>query len=286
MASVLIGIDGSPDSRAALRFGAALARSLGAQARAVWAWQYPSDTVTNIGRLELPEPAEADRIFTEQLDRLVEEELGEDAPLVDLEVARGTAVNALLYRADAASMIVVGSRGLGGFRGLLLGSVSRQLTEHAHVPVTIVRGAADTLDPTPQRILVGHDGSGHAARALRFAMGLAVGCDATLTVVYATGPDVALAAEDVERYIGPAAVRETVEGWCEPLRDAGMPYDIEILDGDARTALLHAADDRNADLIVVGSRGHGPVAKLLLGSVTTSIVQHSEIPVMVVPREA
>jgi len=286
MATVLVGIDGSADSRAALRLGAAISQSFGYALRALWAWQYPSDTVTTIGRVELPPPDRADALFAEQLDRVVEEELGDGATEVSTEVARGAAVTALRQRAATSdvAMIIVGSRGLGGFRGLLLGSVSQQLCEHAPCPVTVVREEAVALHPGPDRIMVGHDGSGHAGQALTFAAGLAARSGAHLTVAYATGPTVAVDPEDTPEAVTPHGMRETVDGWCAPLHQEGIAHDVAIIEGDARTALLDAAHEHNADLLVVGTRGHGPVAKLLLGSVAASLIRHSDLPVTVVPR--
>lgn len=283
MATVLIGIDGSDHSRAALRFGATLAGCLGLKPRPLWAWQYPADTVARIGRLDLVAAEAADRSYLAQLEELVRDELGAAAASIDVEVARGPAVHALLHHDDAA-MLVVGSRGLGGFRGLLLGSVSQQLCEHATVPVTVVRTASDHLDAPPQRILVGHDGSAHAAAALTFAIDLAGRCDAKITVVHVTGTRVVSDDPDAERTITPRAYRETVEGWCRPAREADADHDIEIVDGDPRTALLHVATTRDADLLVVGTRGRGAFANLLLGSVAASVIRHSEIPVTVIPR--
>lgn len=288
MGTVLVGIDGSADARAALRLGAAISQRLGHSLRALWAWQYPSATVATIGPVDLPSPESADRLFREQLHRVVEEELGDRAIHVATEVARGPAVGALRRRAedpkDDVVMIIVGSRGLGGFRGLLLGSVSQQLCEHAPCPVTVVREEAVALHPGPDRIMVGHDGSAHAGQALAFAAGLADRSGAHLTVAYATGPTVAVDLDDTPEAVTPHGMRETVDGWCAPLYDAGIAHEVAIVEGDARTALLDAAHEHNADLLVVGTRGFGPVAKLLLGSVATSLIRHSDLPVTVVPR--
>ena len=192
-------------------------------------------------------------------------------------------------------MVVVGSRGLGGFKGLLLGSVSRQLCEHAPCPVTVVRRSAPVDPVRLDTIMVGIDGSPHAIHALRFAGDLATRMEADLVVAHAASPgdDFRLAAEQVlahpdvrnpEPKVDLEARHDMVEDWCVPLRDAGVDHRIAVVTGDARTALLDAAHDRSADLLVVGTRGHGPVAKLLLGSVAASLIQHSEVPVTVVPH--
>jgi nucleotide-binding universal stress UspA family protein len=284
MRSVLIGVDGSEDSRTALRWGTALGRELGLPVHAMRAWQYPSDTMMRFGRIELPDPPEADRLYEEELRSVLHEELGGVADDAVAKVARGPAVSALLRHAERDAMIVVGSRGLGGFRGLLLGSVTQQLCEHAPCPVTVVRGDPGAT-PLPHRILVGTDGSIHAAKALRFAGSLAKECDAELVVAYASGPVGVTDPVDFERDVTPSALRDTVDAWCEPLDEAGTAYSVSIVEGDARSALLEAAHERAADLLVVGSRGRGPIAKLLLGSVATSVIQHSDLPVTVVAPE-
>jgi nucleotide-binding universal stress UspA family protein len=287
MGTVLIGIDGSGDSRAALRFGATLARAIGAKLHTLWAWQYPSDTVATIGRIALPDRDTADELFRDQLARVVEQELGDDAASVEMEVARGPAVTALRHRAKDGDidMIVVGSRGLGGFRGLLLGSVSQQLTEHARCPVTVVRRDAISLDPALRRIMVGHDGSAHAGEALRFAGELATRSGGEVLVAYAVPTSVVVDASDAAEAVSPHGLHETVDAWCEPLRDVGLEPKIVVLDGDPRTELLSAAHDHNADLLVVGTRGHRAVSRLLIGSVAASLIRHNDIPVTVIPRD-
>jgi nucleotide-binding universal stress UspA family protein len=288
MGTVLIGIDGSADSRAALRFGATLARSIGADLHALWAWQYPSDTVATIGRVQLPDRETADELFREQLEQVVEQELGDDVERVRLEVARGPAVTALRQHAKGTEadveMIVVGSRGLGGFRGLMLGSVSQQLTEHAPRPVTIVRRDALPLHPKLQRIMIGHDGSAHAAAAMHFVRDLALRAGSEVVVAYATPTRGAIDEHDADEVVAPHGLYETVDGWCEPLRETGLDPRIVVLDGELRDALLDAAHDHNADLLAVGTRGHGAIARLLIGSVAASVVRHNDIPVTVIPK--
>lgn len=204
---------------------------------------------------------------------------------ITIDVLRGPASEALLHAADdRARMIVVGSRGLGGFRGLLLGSVSRQLCEHAPCPVTVVRNCASGTDFRLNTIAVGVDGSVNAQRAVRFAAELAEGTGAYVVAVHAAAPGTAID-DPVD---GPAAAHPTLtqllEGWCAPLERRGLDdHDLVVAEGDPRTALLDVAEERGADLIVVGSRGLGPVSKLVLGSVASSLIHQSPVPVTVVP---
>ena len=286
MDSVLIAVDGSKDSRIALRWGAHIATRLGLTLKVVQAWQYPSDAILSIGRIELPPPDLAEEHIEAQLRLLVDHELGPDPDpeRIDIEVARGPAANVLLHAIDADTrMAVVGSRGLGGFKGLLLGSVSRQVIEHAVCPVTVV-GPAVIVDPVQlETMVVAIDGSTHGARALRFAAALAPSVNAKLVVAHALPPTASDQREIGEPRRRLDARRDLVEEWCGPLREAGIDHQIVVVEGDARSALLEVAHDREADLLVVGSRGLGPVAKLLLGSVASSLAQHGELPVTIVP---
>jgi nucleotide-binding universal stress UspA family protein len=162
--------------------------------------------------------------------------------------------------------------------------VSRQVVEHATCPVTVVRRTAPLPPVRLETVVVGTDGSPHAARAMRFAADIAAKAEAELVVANATGPGDVVHPRGVEPHIDLDARRGLVEEWCGPLRDAGVGYEVVVVEGDARTSLLDLARDRVADLLVVGSRGHGPVTQLLLGSVASSLVQHSELPVTIVPH--
>jgi nucleotide-binding universal stress UspA family protein len=286
MDPLLIGVDGSEDSRTALRWAANLADELGLPLRAMWAWHYPSDTILRLGRIDLPDADRTDELIGQQLDHLLVDVLGDAAADVEPAVGRGPAAAALLRAAEeGARSIVVGSRGLGGFKGLLLGSVSRQLCEHAPCPVTVVRRREPDTPIRLRTIVVGTDGSVHAADAMRYAAELARDSGAALVVANAAGPGDVVHPRDVDPHIDLAVRRTLVEGWSGPIRELGVEHHVAVVEGDARTALLDVAADHDADLLVVGSRGHGPVTRLLLGSVATSLVQHSELPVTVVPHD-
>ena len=285
MEQIVVGLDGSENSRIALRWAAGFANVMELRLRVVQAWQYPSDAILSVGRLELPSPERMEEQLEEQLRGFVESEVGLDAVPTAIEVARGPAADVLRHATSRNTrMAVVGSRGLGGFKGLLLGSVSRQLVEHASCPVTIV-GPTVPVEPLRfETIVVGLDGSAHASRALGFAAELAPRLGAELVVAHAVPP-----ATGDHRLIGDPrrhldARRDLVTEWCGPLREAGLEHRIAVVEGDARTALLEVAHDHHADLLVVGSRGIGPVAKLVLGSVASSLAHHRELPLTIVPH--
>ena len=142
---IVVGVDGSETSRHALRWAAEEARRHGSQLHVVHAWEVPTPAVAvGVGagrRTAQPEGQhdEASRLVAD----VVRDELGDEPPGdVRTSIGRGQAAAVLLDAARQADLLVVGSRGLGGFRGLLLGSVSSKMAAHAPCPVVIVRPAA------------------------------------------------------------------------------------------------------------------------------------------------
>jgi nucleotide-binding universal stress UspA family protein len=140
---IVVGVDGSETSRHALRWAAEEARSHGSQLHVVHAWEVPAPAAAvGAGRRTAPPEGQHDEASRLVAD-VVRDELGEAPPGdVRTSIGRGPAAGVLLDAARNADLLVVGSRGLGGFRGLLLGSVSSKMASHAPCPVVIVRPAA------------------------------------------------------------------------------------------------------------------------------------------------
>ncbi len=134
---VVVGVDGSPSSLAALKWGAQVAATLGATVHAVIAWQYPTTYGAAVYLGDWRPDVDAEKVLEEALD----EAFGAQRPpgLVT-SVAPGTAREVLLEASRGAQLLVVGSRGHGGFAGLLLGSVSAACAEHAYCAVLVARG--------------------------------------------------------------------------------------------------------------------------------------------------
>jgi nucleotide-binding universal stress UspA family protein len=135
-----------------------------------------------------------------------------------------------------------------------------------------------------RRVVVGLDGSAVADRAGEWAGGLAVAVGAEVFAVHALG----LLHRTATGEFFPAdthrdEIRDELERWCAPLRDAGARYQFELREGNPVTALLQVADELDADVLVVGSRGAGGFPGLLLGSTSTQLAQHAHIPVLIVP---
>jgi nucleotide-binding universal stress UspA family protein len=139
METIVVGVDGSDCSAAALRWALAEARLLKARVRVVHAWSYPHVSTyheaAHAAAIPLAQLAE------ETIDRVLADVAADaDGISVERAVVEGRPVEALLDEAAAASLLVVGSRGLGGFGSLLLGSVGQQCAHHAPCPLVIVRG--------------------------------------------------------------------------------------------------------------------------------------------------
>ena len=145
MAKIVVGVDGSPESHAALAWALEEARLRGEPVHAVHAWLMPIAFAGGAPPFVLPE---AHHELRQEGQRVLDEALAEVAggadPGVPVErsVVEGPAAQVLLRAAAGADLLVLGSRGRGGFAGLLLGSVSQQCAHHATCQVVIVRGQA------------------------------------------------------------------------------------------------------------------------------------------------
>ena len=138
--TIVVGVDGSQSSRKALAWAAAEAADHGADLVVLNVWEHtllpPAGNVT-VSERYVPEPSQR---TTEDLLQVIKEELGEDPPVpVQPRVKQGSAAKLLIDEATHADLLVVGSRGHGGFAGLVLGSVSQHVAAYAECPVAVVR---------------------------------------------------------------------------------------------------------------------------------------------------
>lgn len=191
----------------------------------------------------------------------------------------------LVKAATASEMLVVGTRGWGDRADLSVGSVGAYCARHASVPVALiphnVPAVHDHLD-----VVVGFDGSPHAHNAMRW----------TLTHLRRSARVTAVRVFTDEFVVGeplappPGAAEATAraeleDGVAAVLRDLDVhaPVELAVLPGDPRAVLRAVSDD--ADLLVVGARGHGVLDRLLLGSIASALAHHPAIPTIVVPHD-
>ena len=136
-----------------------------------------------------------------------------------------------------------------------------------------------------ERILLATDGSAHADEALAYARELALRDDAQVFVVHAFEPVPSYLGEPwggrvTARHV--AAGEDVAKRAAQRLQEAGVDVIVEVLEGPAADATVRVADVRCCNLIAMGSRGHGALASLPLGSVSHRVLAHAQVPVMVV----
>jgi nucleotide-binding universal stress UspA family protein len=137
---IVVGIDGSAGSQAALRFAADEASLRQTQLRVVSAWHVPTGVYMPPTYMDLDLDAFRQNTSDVAARQVVDVLGAERATTVGVVTHDGSAAEVLIAESRQAELLVVGSRGHGGFAGLLLGSVSQHCAAHAHCPVVVVRG--------------------------------------------------------------------------------------------------------------------------------------------------
>ncbi len=286
---VVLGYDQSPISDLALEWAVQAAVLRGLPLEIMVCWQAPSATLgTGMGlALETDVIEELASEAESVLAAGIEKAQGMAPELtVRGEVAVSGPASALVERSKQASMVVVGSHGRGGFAGLLLGSVSRQVSTHGKCPVAVIREPAKAGS---KEVVVGVDGSESALKALDFAFDLASRRHMRLLVLHAweVPPIGAITAtptitpQELLTDLKGAETRATSEvlaGHRDNYPDVRVIE--EVVHGSAVRELAKASED--AAVVVVGSRGRGGFVGLLLGSVSHGVVHHAKSPVVVV----
>ena len=139
---VVVGVDGSDQSKSALRWAVLIAKMTGARVIAVAVWHLPA----NYGMVYVPGDWQPGQDAESGLSLTLAAVFGDERPMnLDVLVVEGNPAKVLLDQSVDAQLLVVGSRGHGGFAGLLLGSVSSICAEHASCPVLVVHGDGPPL---------------------------------------------------------------------------------------------------------------------------------------------
>jgi nucleotide-binding universal stress UspA family protein len=281
MASVVVGVDPSSAGQAALRFALREALVRGTELVAVRTWTPPAFTMTYpvasvVTALEDDQAAEARTVVEDQLKLAVEDVPGADAVERRVVVAHGPAAQVLVDEGRDATLLVVGSRGLGALSRAVLGSVSSSVLHHAIGPVAVVPAGA-AVDRPVGRVLVGVDHSASSREALRWGADEASLHDSALVPVHVRE---AVDARDVSGL--EQSERASLRAAATAAGATDRVAEPEVLVGHPAATLRSLA--RPDDLLVVGSRGRGGFAGLLLGSTSTQLAQHASAPVVVVRR--
>lgn len=280
-ADVIVGIDASPESRTALRWAAAEAGRRGRKLRIVHGVQsrWPDSAFS-------PEHAQlAAQLAAPQILAAARADVAEWAPNVEVDATTGVGGGsaALVAAAQPGDLVVVGNRGHSTFAALLAGSTCQQVALHAPTSVVVVRGRIGRAGG----IVVGFDGSPMAEDVLTAAFDMAEARGCPLTVLRAFRPSTPAWPADspppdlLNAMTARLALQVELAESVLPLSDKypTVTAEVHVASGDAADLLVEAS--RTAELVVVGSRGHGGFAGLLLGSVGLHLMHHSHCPVLI-----
>jgi nucleotide-binding universal stress UspA family protein len=292
--TIVVGVDGSEGSKVAFRWTLDhAARRDDCRVVALSAW-VPAIPASSPWYATYDLPVELRHETEAAIEKMVAEIGGvPDGVEVEVRAVRGSTVGALMDAGRVADVLVLGSRGLGGFKGLLLGSISQQVVTHAPCPTIVVPETEPKLPTGAERIVVGVDGSRNSVAALEWAADWARGTTSSLRAVSVwRGSPMPVSAPQpgVGWPTGDSPHDEARRELDACVRSSDLPPDVHVetsvREGEPARMLLEEAS--RSDMLVVGARGHGGFLGLLLGSVATAVAQHSPCPVAVVPfgREA
>jgi len=265
---VVVGVDGSPSSHVALRWAAAEAARHHRPLHVVHGYEWPGAT-----ELLWP-PSHAISAYVDHANALVDEAAAVASGAfpglaVTVSARPGDATQMLLNASRHAVLVVVGGHGHGRLTNVLLGSVGQAVATRARCSVAVVHGEPAVLAGP---VLVGVDPSTGADIALHAAFDEAAAGGGKILAIRAwspSGPPERSVAEieTAER----RTLAEAVQQWQEKYPD--VPVDLRLVPGDAGDVLVAAS--REAQLTVVGTRGHGGVTGLVLGSVSQHVLHHA-----------
>ncbi|MGW4213555.1 universal stress protein [Lentzea sp. NPDC004789] len=283
-APIVVGVDGSASALAAVSWAAAECARHHVPLRLVHGFMLPASDYPEL----LVTGDEVRHAIEEQVRGwLTEAAAAARATAPDVEITTDIlccgAAGLLVEESTKARLVVVGSRGLGTVTGLIVGSTAVALVAHAHSPVVVVRGTE-----TPHgAVVVGVDGSPTSEAALAFAFDEASTRGVALVAVMTSQDFTVDTAYNVSRIaVDWAQVEEDerrllaqrLAGWQEKYPDVEVRR-VVLRDRPARALMRYAAE---AQLLVVGSHGHGGFAGMLIGSTSQALVHHAPCPLAIV----
>jgi nucleotide-binding universal stress UspA family protein len=294
---ILLAVDGSVSSDSATRLVSGFALPPGSIVRIAAAHRRFSDALSvswaavGDAHSDVESGSDADARRLREAVARAETTLTRPGLTVQGILLHGRPGSAIVEEAAAmdADLVVVGSRGHGTIATMLLGSTASEIVDHAPCPVLVAR--QDRLEP----VAFADDGSRSARNAERVFRDWPIFVDAPLSVVTVAETEVPVAAgftpglydQVLESYTRSAdEAREEVlreaDSAARRLTDAGMRAVAVTLEGDPATEIVRFAKERDTGMIVMGTRGHTGLARLILGSVARNVLLHASCSVLIV----
>lgn len=287
---VVVAVDGSEASNNAVRWAANTAMKRGIPLRLASSYTMPQFLYAEgmVPPKELFDDLQNETFQKIEDARAIAHEVAPDLK-IGHTIAEGSPIDMLLEMSNDVTMIVMGSRGMGGLSGMVMGSVSASVVSHASCPVVVVREDNHvTADTKYGSVVVGVDGSEVSAKATEYAFAEAHARGAELVAVHTW--------MDMQVQASLAGLSAAQQEWAEVekeqanlLTDRLAPLvekypDVEVRKIIARDRPVRALSEaaESAQLLVVGSHGRGGFKGMLLGSTSRALLQAAPCPMMVV----
>lgn len=283
MAKIVVGVDSSGGESHALVRAVREARLRDAHLEIISVWTFPplsmeEKLMVSAGQME----RETQQIVGERVAEVMSDN-GISELSTNVRVVEGAPARVLVAASEDADLLVVGRHDRARVRHFLIGSVASQCVRHATCPTMVVPGATES----PPRIVVGMDGSQNSHEALQWALAQAKLTGADVEIFNVWHEPLTAAGELMDPLpvmeMCEESARESVDAW---VADARVPDGVTLTGTAAHGDASHilAQEGETADLVVIGSRGVGGFAGLLLGSVSRNVVHLSPCTVVVIPH--
>ncbi|MFC3850677.1 universal stress protein [Corynebacterium hansenii] len=287
---IVCAVDGSDASKTAAKWAANTAVKRGIPLRLVSSYSMPQFLYAEgmVPPQELYEDLEAETLEKVEEAKQVARDFAPDVD-VSHQIEEGSPIDMLLDLSEQCTMIVMGSRGLGGLSGMVMGSVSAAVVSHASCPVVVVREDNHVTEETKYGpVVVGVDGSGVSQKAIENAFKEADARGAELIAVHTwmdmqvqaslAGLSAAQQQWQVVEEEQNALLGQRLAGWQQQFPNVKVT---KVVTRDRPVRALADASE-GAQLLVVGSHGRGGFKGMLLGSTSRALLQAAPCPMMVV----